>query len=94
MSNLEEYIAGTNPQDAEGYLRVDNITADLGLRTLRFAAVSNKTYSVLFRNVLNTSLWSKLTDVTARSTNRVVTVTDSNPDGSGRYYRLVTPQQP
>jgi hypothetical protein len=94
MTNLEEFIAGTDPQDALSCLKVEEITAGLGVRTLRFTAISNRTYSVLFKDSVAGGDWSKLADVPSRATNRVVWVPDNAPNGSQRYYRLVTPGVP
>ena len=91
LSNRAEYLAGTNPQDALSYLKVDQITG--GPATLQFSAVSNRTYSVQFKGSLDAPTWQKLIDVGARSTNRIETVTDPDPT-PGRFYRLATPGQP
>jgi hypothetical protein len=56
-------------------------------------AISNKTYTVQYRNALGDSPWNWLTDVVATATNRLETIIDTGA-ASGRYYRLVTPLQP
>ena len=91
MTNLAEFIAGTDPQDSQSYLRVEEILASGGARTLRFVAVSNRTYSVLHRPAAGTGPWLKLVDLPARSTNRLESVADPNPPSPARFYRLVTP---
>jgi len=91
MTNLAEFIAGTDPQDSQSYLRVEEILASGGARTLRFVAVSNRTYSVLHRPAAGSGPWLKLVDLPARSTNRLESVADPNPPGPARFYRLVTP---
>jgi hypothetical protein len=91
LTNAQEFIAGTDPQDAQSCLKVEQITAGLGACTLRFTAVSNRTYSVLYRDTLPGSSWFKLADVPARTTNRIAVVPDNGPNGSQRFYRLVTP---
>ena len=85
---------GSNPQDAASALRVEEISSATGSRTLTFNAVSNRTYSVLFKDDVNGATWSKLTDAVARTTNRVERVIDGQPVGSQRFYRLVTPALP
>jgi hypothetical protein len=94
--NLDEYISGTDPRDANSYLQVTlvNVTRELQQAHLRFPAVSNRTYSVVFRTNLRTGTWQKLTDVVAASSDRVVEITDTSAESSNRYYRLVTPRQP
>jgi hypothetical protein len=61
--------------------------------TIRFAAISNKTYTIQFTDSLRTGLWSKLADFSARTTNRIESVVDSAENHGARFYRLVTPQQ-
>ena len=93
LTNAQEFIAGTDPQDAQSCLKVEQITAGHGACTLRFTAVSNRTYSVLYRDTLPARPWLKLTDLPARTTNRVAVVPDTATNGQ-RYYRLVTPSVP
>ena len=94
LTNLQEFTAGTNPQDATSALRVAEITSASGSRTVTFNAVSNRTYSVLFKDDANAATWSKLADAVARTTNRVERVIDTQPVGRQRFYRLVTPALP
>jgi hypothetical protein len=92
MSNRAEFLAGTDPTNSLSYLKIDNITAGGGA-TLSFGAVSNRTYSVQYSDVIGSGMWSKLADTVARSNNRVETIII--PEfASNRVYRLVTPQQP
>ena len=91
LSNRGEYIAGTNPKDNTSYLRVEDI-ASSGVANITFEAVSNRNYSVLFRDGLSAGPWNRLTDVVGRGENSTVTVTDPSP-GSNRFYRIVTPRQ-
>jgi hypothetical protein len=92
LSNHEEYIAGTDPRDAESYLKVERIEA-AGSAALWFTAVSNRTYTVEYKDSLSEAVWHKLTDVVAQPVSRVETVVDPNP-GTHRYYRLVMPRRP
>ena len=92
MLNLEEYIAGTIHTNALSYLKVDRLSAP-GSAVIEFSAVSNRTYSVLFTDSLGANEWSKLNSVSARTTNYVGTVVDSEASPA-RIYRLVTPAQP
>ncbi len=94
LTNGQEFIAGTDPQDAQSCLKIDQITGGLGATTLRFTAVSNRSYSVLYRDAFPGSQWFKLADVPLRTTNRLAVVPDNGPNDSQRYYRLVTPSAP
>ena len=91
FSNLQEYIAGTDPNDASSYLRIEQFGAGAGVTMLTFNAVSNRSYGVLFRNSLEAGAWQTLTNVFPRTTNRLETVIDANPTGARRFYRLATP---
>ena len=97
MSNLAEYQAGTDPQDAMSFLKVE-LEGDLGVApvpvVVKFGAVSNKTYSVLYQAPLNPpGAWEKLADVASAPTNRTVRVADPSPGAPARFYRLVTPRR-
>jgi hypothetical protein len=94
MTNWQEYQAGTDPQDRSSYLKVTGLSISPGFCTVTFLAVSNRTYSVLYKDSLSPGLWSKLGDASARATNRVESVRDDSPNGAQRFYRLATPALP
>jgi len=91
MTNLEEYLAGTDPNDPQSYLKVDTISRS-GNAVLTFMARSNRTYSVQYNAELSELGWSNMVNVFYRPSNRVETVIDPSP-ATGRVYRLVTPLQ-
>jgi len=92
MLNGQEYIAGTDPTNALSYLKIDSLTAPPGA-ILAFGAISNRTYSIQFKDALEAASWSKLTDVPARATNRSETIPYASYT-TNRFYRIATPQQP
>ena len=91
MSNRDEYIAGTDPQDHNSYLKVELQSAKLA--TIHFQAVSNRSYTVQYSDSLNPPAWQHVEHVVARQTNYIATVNDpaSVPK---RFYRLATPAIP
>lgn len=91
MSNLAEYIAGTDPSDPNSFLKI-NIPEGGGPALLSFQAVSNRSYTVEFSDEAPGGPWSKLADSVARTNNRLETVIDPGAT-SKRYYRLITPRQ-
>jgi hypothetical protein len=97
MSNLAEYIAGTDPTDNLSYLKIDSIAGGSEVVTVQFSAVSNKTYTIQYTGAVKdppASIWTNLISIPASATNRSVTVTNTVPGVSRRFYRLITPQAP
>ncbi len=90
MKNRAEYVAGTDPGNASSYLRIET-SEDAA--SVKFSAVSNRTYTVQFTDDLGSGAWSKLADLAARATNVVHTVPDPSWT-SNRSYRVVLPRQP
>ncbi|MGC3961266.1 MAG: lamin tail domain-containing protein [Verrucomicrobiota bacterium] len=90
QTNLEEYLAGTDHQNASSNLKFTQITIGANV-TLTFYAVADHSYSVLYKNTLAETEWSKLTDVAVSPTNGLKTVTDALGGSFGRFYQLVTP---
>jgi hypothetical protein len=94
LTNLQEYLAGTSPIDPNSALRILKVE-QLGANNARltFLAVSNKAYTVQFKNALTDASWGRLADVPAAPTNRLMLI-DSVVPGATRFYRLVTPTAP
>jgi hypothetical protein len=90
LTNLDEYRAGTDPADPLSYLKVERIFAT-GNVNLQFVAISNRTYTVEYKNGLDDPIWVRLADIAARGSNRLETVSDPSP-GMLRFYRLLTPK--
>lgn len=95
LTNLQEYIAGTNPTNAASKLAITQIIPYVGSNVplvVRFFAVSNKTYTVEYRNNLSVLNWQSLSNVAAAPTNRTMSVNDTKAwQKADRYYRVVTP---
>jgi hypothetical protein len=91
MSNLQEYIAGTNPNDGTSYLKA--VMTKSGATSISFNAVSNRTYTVQYTDGLGPASWQKLGDIPGRTTTRTEVLNDFNST-TNRFYRLVTPIQP
>ena len=98
FSNLDEYIAGTDPLDRETLPEIYIIVAGSPpTASLFFTASAGKTYSVLRRDSLGDGAWMPFTDLPATSTVRAMEVRDPTPLAPGhtqRFYRLVTPRLP
>jgi hypothetical protein len=100
LTNLQEYLAGTDPRDPQSVLKLGGLSAEPGgtnvVVRFRFGAVTNHTYSVLFFNGPTTGAWERLLEVNADApTNRLIQVTNAVPATiPQRYYRVVTPKNP
>jgi hypothetical protein len=92
ISNLQEYIAGTDPRDASSYLAVDKIESGANT-TVTFGAAAGRTYTIQFTDSLSPVNWQKLVDVFG-GTNGTTAQVNDQPPVSTRYYRIVTPAQP
>ena len=94
MSNLSEFLSGTDPHDSSSFLGFDSVSVSGNLLTLRVTALPDRTYTVQFLPEVSATIWEKLSDIAAGA-QRQVTITDSDSPGySHRYYRLVTPAIP
>jgi hypothetical protein len=93
MNNMEEYLAGTNPNSAQSTLKLAAVAPTPGSLSLQFLAVSNRSYSVLCRSTLTDQAWTILANFAAHPTNRSISIQQSL-QGTTRFYRLVTPSLP
>ncbi|PYI89499.1 MAG: hypothetical protein DME26_01080, partial [Verrucomicrobia bacterium] len=95
MTNLQEYLAGTNPRSASSYLKIGSIELSGNAITLTFEAVANRSYTIEYRNNVRSGPWTKMTDFPAQPFTRTVEIADPGaPASTARFYRVVTPQQP
>jgi hypothetical protein len=91
LTNLQEYLAGTDPTQSTSALRITSLE-DLGGNVARigFFAVSNKTYGVEYKKFLDDPTWTTLTNIGAAPTNRALFIQTVVPT-TNRFYRLRTP---
>jgi hypothetical protein len=97
MTNLQEYLAGTNPLDAQSNLKLkaQGIDPATGRPRICFTAVAGIGYTILYSDKVASGVWHKLRDFTADPTTRIVSLDD--PETATvpvRFYRVVTPIQP
>jgi hypothetical protein len=94
-TNLEEYQAGTNPTNALSVFKLMFPPNPLATGPWRFyfTAITNRTYSVEFRDGLSPTNWSNLLSLDSLPTNRTVWITNVLPQAtSNRIYRAKTPR--
>jgi hypothetical protein len=95
MTDLQEYLAGTDPTSPASILRIDTATLSNGTPVLGFVVVRGHSYTVQYRDNLASNNWQKLTNVPPPGVTGPVQVTDSNAGpGVTRFYRLATPATP
>jgi len=94
FTNLQEFLAGTDPHNAQSYLKIDSITPGPGDMALRFTAIAGHTYTLQYCTNLTVGAWQKLSDSGPFSTNSIIQVNDSPGSSKARFYRLTTPKLP
>ena len=94
MTNLQEYLAGTDPKVAGSLLRLTP-TRSGGVVLLSFPVVAGRSYSVHYQDTLVPGApWNILTNLPNAAGGGTATVQDgSAAGGQQRFYRLVTPAQ-
>jgi hypothetical protein len=91
MSNLAEFMAGTDPNDGQSYLKLEVKTHLSPGLTLEFVAAPEHSYTIEFSDVLDGTPWEKFRDV-----DTVPAVESPWDDASAsvhRYYRIITPKR-
>jgi hypothetical protein len=95
FTNLQEFLAGTDPHNSGSYLCFSRVTVSPAGIELRFDARAGRTYSLLYNETPGIGPWQKLADIPAPATDQPTLIMDSSVSASaGRFYRLVTPAAP
>src|SRR5262249_36849643 len=94
MTDLQEYLAGTNPTSAGSSLRLTAVMSGGGLFVLSFNAVAGKSYRIQYSGSMLPGTWTNLTDVPPQGASGPIQVTDPNASPSVRFYRILTPAGP
>ena len=95
FTNFQEYLAGTDPQNASSFLRFEGIVPSAAGNEISFFAAAGRTYTVLYRDSVTAGGWQKLFNTAAPPESQMVYFTDTAGTGQGsRFYRLVTPALP
>ena len=97
MSNLQEYLTGTNPLDAQSCLKLQTRGVDTatGRAQISFTAMPGISYTLQYADNVTAGRWHKLNDVPAGSATRIIMLNDPGAAAMPiRFYRVVTPIQP
>ncbi|MCP5526503.1 MAG: lamin tail domain-containing protein [Verrucomicrobiales bacterium] len=92
--NEHEYQAGTDPRSPTSVLEMATVGVEMDRVVFEFTAMAGRTYSLVYQDALGAGGWRKLADVEASGGDRIVTLTDSAPPATGRFYQIVSPAQP
>ncbi|HEY2952400.1 MAG TPA: immunoglobulin domain-containing protein, partial [Verrucomicrobiae bacterium] len=88
MTNLQEYLADTDPQNSASAFAITSALLSGGQFTLQFATRTGLTYRVEYKSVSSDSVWNLLAVVPAGA-GAVVQVVDPLATGPSRIYRLL-----
>jgi hypothetical protein len=97
MSNLQEYLAGTDPLDPQSNLklRVQGVDLGTGRPQISFTAMPGIGYTLQYSDNVTSGIWHKLNDVSVGPASRIITLNDPGAASAPtRFYRVVTPVQP
>ncbi len=95
LTNLQEWLSGTNPVDPNSFLRVSGVPNAAGGVRFAFFAVAGKSYSIVYRADAAAGSWLKLLDIPAQANDATISVLVPAPENvATRVFRLVTPSAP
>lgn len=88
LTNYQEFLAGTNPRDANSVFRVTRINLASGQVRITWNSVAGKTYTIHAASQVDGS-YVPVRNVTATATGE--TSTDFTPSTARQFYRVATP---
>jgi hypothetical protein len=88
-TDLQEFLAGTDPTNDASILRVLTLTRlQGGAKTILWSAVPGRVYRVQYKNSLSQSSWIELPPLVTATTSTAST-TDNNITPANRFYRVI-----
>jgi hypothetical protein len=91
LTNLHEYLAGTDPRNATSGLVLSATVGADGAVILAFDRVPGRSYRIQLRDDVSSGAWLSMGGVPPSPAAGRVSVRDTPPANSTRFYRLVTP---
>ena len=90
LTNRQELLAGTLPQDRTSRMELRGSSAGPGLVTLTFVVPAGRSYTLQVRDNFNTGTWQPVQSVLGVPGGGTASITDSSIIAT-KYYRLVLP---
>jgi len=87
MTNQQEFMAGTNPNDPNSLLRVVRVSRSGSDSVISFSTVTNKNYALEYRASFGTHGWTNLLS-NLSGNGGIVVVTNSGAALPAAYYRV------
>ncbi len=87
FTNLQEFLAGTNPRDSQDALRITQVDRSGGVTSLQFRSAAGKRYLVEWTTDLAVGGWTTLADDIA-GTGFAVSVPDPGAGVQRKFYRV------
>jgi hypothetical protein len=91
VSNLDEYLAGTDPRRADSYLGVTALVTGPAGVWIGFTAQPGRSYTIEYRDRVGDGAWRALGHVESGFHRRELEMLDPEAGEGERYYRIVTP---
>ena len=92
MSNLQEFLAGTDPNNAQSFLRVSSLTGNHAGFVLRWPCIAGKTYQVCYSDTLLSGSWRQNlpnSQLTANAGQTELSYSDTTTGAAScRFYRI------
>ena len=90
LTNFQEYLAGTNPQDAKSNLRITAFSRSGASALVNFFVVTGKTYQLEYKNSLSDPSWTSIgTPFTALASGQVQFPDPNASAQTQRFYHIL-----
>jgi hypothetical protein len=90
-TNLDEFLAGTNPTNSRNVFRISLLECATDARRITFRAVAGRTYSVQFREAAEVGSWQTLANIGSVAASGQYQVLLPPIVGARGVFRVVTP---
>jgi YD repeat-containing protein len=89
MSDLDEYLAGTDPTDAQSLLKTTLVKEGGNHYSVEWPTVPGKRYLLQYKDDLNAPVWTNLFDPFIATSTQSSFYDESSNGASKRFYRLL-----